>query len=205
MRRQHRRQVCDHCGGRFGMVTHRWWGHKFCKRVCKGTYIREVALNQDATGRWLAFARLPHKTRDRRRLCAVRSVKYRTRAGLESQVHMRNQAARGGAGPMIQIIFLFIALLLDPATAAKADARHCGHASELATARLRWQATRQTSTDPTQREKNCPVYGVQFYEAVTARQATSVCSDGIDHQRDLELLDSEIAAFNNLIAAQCGG
>src|SRR5215471_6162174 len=24
-------QVCDHCGGRFGMVTHRWWGNKFCK------------------------------------------------------------------------------------------------------------------------------------------------------------------------------
>ena len=106
---------------------------------------------------------------------------------------------------MIQTIFLFIALLLDPATAAKADARHCGHASELATARLRWQATRQTSTDPTQPEKNCRAYGVQFYEAVTARQAASVCSDGIDHQRDLELLDSEIAAFNNLIAAQCGG
>jgi hypothetical protein len=21
-------QVCDHCGGRFGMVTHRWWGNK---------------------------------------------------------------------------------------------------------------------------------------------------------------------------------
>jgi hypothetical protein len=25
-------QVCDHCGGRFGMVTHRWCGNKFCKR-----------------------------------------------------------------------------------------------------------------------------------------------------------------------------
>jgi transposase InsO family protein len=24
-------QVCNHCGGRFGMVTHRWWGNKFCK------------------------------------------------------------------------------------------------------------------------------------------------------------------------------
>jgi hypothetical protein len=28
-------QVCDHCGGRFGMVTHRWWGNKFCKRASK--------------------------------------------------------------------------------------------------------------------------------------------------------------------------
>jgi hypothetical protein len=25
------RHVCDHCGRPFGMVTHRWWGNKFCK------------------------------------------------------------------------------------------------------------------------------------------------------------------------------
>jgi hypothetical protein len=34
-------QVCNHCGGRFGMVTHRWWGNKFCKRRCKNAYLRE--------------------------------------------------------------------------------------------------------------------------------------------------------------------
>ena len=34
-------QVCDYCGGRFGMVTHRWWGDKFCKRTCKNAYLRE--------------------------------------------------------------------------------------------------------------------------------------------------------------------
>jgi hypothetical protein len=34
-------QVCDHCGGRFGMVTHRWWGNKFCNRTCKNAYLRE--------------------------------------------------------------------------------------------------------------------------------------------------------------------
>jgi hypothetical protein len=28
-------QVCDHCGGRFVMVTHRGWGNKLCKRTCK--------------------------------------------------------------------------------------------------------------------------------------------------------------------------
>jgi hypothetical protein len=30
-------------------------------------------------------------------------------------------------------------------------------------------------------------------------------SDGTRRQRDLDLLDSEIDAFNDLIAAQCGG
>ena len=34
-------QVCDYCSGRFGMVTHRWWGNKFCKRTCKNAYLRE--------------------------------------------------------------------------------------------------------------------------------------------------------------------
>ena len=65
MRRQrvHGHQVCSYCGGRFGMVTHRWWGNKFCKRVCKDTYISEVALDRDSIRRWLGIARLPHKTR----------------------------------------------------------------------------------------------------------------------------------------------
>jgi hypothetical protein len=34
-------QVCDYCGERFGMVTQRWWGNKFCKRTCKDAYHRE--------------------------------------------------------------------------------------------------------------------------------------------------------------------
>jgi hypothetical protein len=34
-------QVCDYCSGRFGMVTHRWWGNKFCKRTCKNAYLHE--------------------------------------------------------------------------------------------------------------------------------------------------------------------
>jgi hypothetical protein len=34
-------QICDYCGGRFRVVTHRWWGKKFCKRRCKNAYLRE--------------------------------------------------------------------------------------------------------------------------------------------------------------------
>ena len=46
------RQVCDHCGGPFGMVTHRWWGSKFCKRRCKEAYLREIMLDRDTVHRW---------------------------------------------------------------------------------------------------------------------------------------------------------
>ena len=52
-------QVCDHCGGRFGLVTHRWWGNKFCKRTCKAAYLRELALDRDTIRRWFG---LPHGT-----------------------------------------------------------------------------------------------------------------------------------------------
>jgi hypothetical protein len=42
-------------------------------------------------------------------------------------------------------------------------------------------------------------------DAVTARQAASICEVGSERQRDIDLLDSEIDAFNDLIAAHCGG
>jgi hypothetical protein len=63
MRVQHaqERQVCDHCGGRFGLVTHCWWGNKFCKRACRDNHIREVALDRDAIGRGLWFPPLPSR------------------------------------------------------------------------------------------------------------------------------------------------
>jgi hypothetical protein len=106
---------------------------------------------------------------------------------------------------MLPIVISLVALLLHPSAAADADTRFCGRASGLPTARLRWEAARLIPADPALREKSCQAYGIQFYEAVTARQAVSTCRDGLDHRRDLELLDSEIDAFNKLIATQCGG
>ncbi len=52
MRQNRKPQVCDRCGGRFGMVTHRWWGNKFCKRSYKDAYLREIALDRAAMARW---------------------------------------------------------------------------------------------------------------------------------------------------------
>ena len=49
-----RRQVCDLCGGPFGMVTYRWWGSKFCKKRCKETYVGGVAIGRDSIRRWLS-------------------------------------------------------------------------------------------------------------------------------------------------------
>jgi hypothetical protein len=49
--------VCSHCGGPFGMVTHRWWGNTFCSRQCKETYLQELMLGRHAVLRWCAFLR----------------------------------------------------------------------------------------------------------------------------------------------------
>ena len=48
-------QVCDHCGGRFGLLTHRWWSNKFCKKKCKDAHLRELALRRDQIRRWYGF------------------------------------------------------------------------------------------------------------------------------------------------------
>src|SRR5262245_4677615 len=105
----------------------------------------------------------------------------------------------------LRIAIVAIVLLITPGTASKADTSYCGQVSDLAAARLRWAAARQSRLDPAQDEQKCRAWGFHFYDAVTARQAASVCEDGSDRQRDLDLLDSEIDALNNLIAAQCGG
>jgi hypothetical protein len=56
MRQNRKPQVCDRCGGHFGMVTHRWWGNKFCNRSCKDAHLREIALDQAAIARWFRVA-----------------------------------------------------------------------------------------------------------------------------------------------------
>jgi hypothetical protein len=59
--------------------------------------------------------------------------------------------------------------------------------------------------DPAHSTENCRSYSSNFFEAVVARRAVSFCRDGVDRQRTLELLDSDIDALNDLIAAQCSG
>src|SRR6516162_3327301 len=109
------------------------------------------------------------------------------------------------ASLILGIALFVIALLFTLPTISKADTSSCAQVSDLAAARVRWAAARQSGVDAAQDEKRCRAYRIHFYDAVTARQAASICEDGIHRQRDLDLLDSEIDAFNSLIAAQCGG
>jgi hypothetical protein len=49
--------ACDHCGGRFGMVTYRCWGNKFCKTRCKDAFLRELGFGLDEICRWFSILR----------------------------------------------------------------------------------------------------------------------------------------------------
>ena len=65
--------------------------------------------------------------------------------------------------------------------------------------------TRQSHIDAVHAEKICHDYAITFYEAVTVRQTASICESSADRRRlDLAQLDSDIDAFNNLIAEHCG-
>jgi hypothetical protein len=105
---------------------------------------------------------------------------------------------------VLRIVTFVIAVLLDPAAASQADTSHCSQISELPAAHARWAAARKSRVDPAQNDKNCRAYGTHFYEAVTARQAVSLCRSGADYGQEIASLDFEIDAFNNLIATQCG-
>jgi hypothetical protein len=104
---------------------------------------------------------------------------------------------------MMRTVILVISLLIDPAITAAADTPACSQVSNLPSARIRWAAVRKSRIDPAHNEESCRSYSTNFFEAVNARQAATYCSDVTDRQRTLELLDTEIDAFNELIASKC--
>jgi hypothetical protein len=106
---------------------------------------------------------------------------------------------------LLRAIIVAVTLLIDPAITAGAGTSGCSQLSDLSEARLRWAAVRQSRVDPGRSEESCRSYRSNFFEAVTTRQAASFCRDGAEWRRTLELLDTEIEAFNDLIATHCSG
>jgi|SRR4051794_32555020 hypothetical protein len=100
---------------------------------------------------------------------------------------------------------LLIALLTCPTTASATDVSVCGQLQNLSATRLRWDTLRKSRVEHAKAEISCRSFGANFVEAVTVRQVALACSEGINRQRLLELLDSEIDAFNELIATRCSG
>jgi hypothetical protein len=104
--------------------------------------------------------------------------------------------------PRMRRVALLVFVIFIGSAQAKADSSNC--VSDFAGRRLRLAMAHQHHGDaPTNSKANCRVYGINFYEAVVARQAAATCGHGTERQRVLDALDSEINVFNGLIAAQC--
>jgi hypothetical protein len=40
------RNQCDHCGAKFGLVRHRWFGHRFHTLACKAAFLQAMTAHR---------------------------------------------------------------------------------------------------------------------------------------------------------------
>jgi hypothetical protein len=97
----------------------------------------------------------------------------------------------------VLMAFAAISAFAIPAVAAE-----CTAIKEIDASRSRWELLRSQPAKPAERAMICRAYAASFYESVTLRQAAARCDDG---GPNLSVLDSEINAFNDLLATKCGG
>jgi hypothetical protein len=99
-------------------------------------------------------------------------------------------------------IAVLIASAAINASTIPAVAAECTSIKDIDASRSRWEMLRSQPAKSADREKTCRAYAASFYESVTLRQTAARCADG---ERNLAALDSEINAFNDLLATKCGG
>jgi hypothetical protein len=87
------------------------------------------------------------------------------------------------------------------ASTIPAVASECAANKDIDAFRSHWATLRSQPANAADKDKTCRAYAASFYESVTLRQAVAKCVDG---ERKLAVLDSEINAFNDLLANRCG-
>jgi hypothetical protein len=104
---------------------------------------------------------------------------------------------------MMRFAALFTSAVINVST-IPALASECASTKDIDASRARWTTVRTHLAKTADKETNCRAYAASFYESVTLRQAAALCERGADQARNLVVLDSEIDAFNNLLATKCG-
>ena len=105
---------------------------------------------------------------------------------------------------MMKLTVLLASALINAST-IPVLASECASASNIDAARARWATVRTQPAKTADNQTICRAYAASFYESVTLRQATALCNRDMNQARNLVVLDSEIDAFNNLLATKCGG
>jgi hypothetical protein len=62
---------CAQCGGKFGLIRHRWYSRQFCSLRCRGRFLNQLAKDRDKVRHWLDF--LKARSATARRVMNVRS------------------------------------------------------------------------------------------------------------------------------------
>jgi hypothetical protein len=99
-------------------------------------------------------------------------------------------------------IAILIAFAAINASAIPAVAAECASIQDIDASRTRWEMVRSQPAKAAFKENTCRAYAASFYESVTLRDAAARCAT---RARNLAVLDSEINAFNDLLATKCGG
>lgn len=102
---------------------------------------------------------------------------------------------------MRRIVVLVASAVINASTVPSLAAE-CASSKDINASRARWELLRSQPAEAADKEKTCRAYAASFYESVTLRQTATRCADG---ERNLAVLDSEINAFNDLLATKCGG
>jgi len=105
---------------------------------------------------------------------------------------------------MMKLTVLLASALINAST-IPVLASECASARNVDAARARWATVRTQPAKTADNQTTCRAYAASFYESVTLRQATALCNRDMNQARNLVVLDSEIDAFNNLLATKCGG
>jgi hypothetical protein len=101
---------------------------------------------------------------------------------------------------MIRLAMLLTSAAINAST-IPAAASQCASPTTIAATRTHWAAVRSQFSNATDHEAACRAYAASFYESVTTRQAAAGCTG----YSGIIALDSEINAFNDLLASKCGG
>ena len=102
-------------------------------------------------------------------------------------------------------LFILLSLATINASTIPVAASQCASPAAIAVTRTHWAAIRNQFTSATDHEAACRAYAASFYDSVTTRQAASGCILDPGHDQEIATLDSEINAFNDLLATRCGG
>jgi hypothetical protein len=104
---------------------------------------------------------------------------------------------------MMRLAILLASVAISASTIPSV-ASECASSRDIEISRARWAAVRTQPAKTADNQTTCRAYATSFYESVKLRQETTLCTRDMDQARNLTILDSEIDAFNNLLATRCG-